>query len=358
MKHNKATDEFEDVKEVPGLFTVRTTYKISDTKASLDYCGPPIPSEVWSQILSFFHWTNSEHHSESQVRWYVNTKERTWRAWAYPQEERTSMSARELGDTDEFKEQRAQFNDDWVYYGTVHHHCGGSAFQSGVDENNEKGQDGLHITVGNMDKDHHTIHCRLYNAGMKYENLNMSMFWNIGEELKRILPVDLWDRVARHQMCIACRGEFPEQWRKNVIPAPKIVVPRDYEPFRGAGFSPATPGQVEGAGKKGKGKAKEELNGWERALVALKHILKDRSILQFQDEDVIKQIEELCDDQLSRVIIDECVQNSISISLLGNRVKALLSNKSRTKAIPEHAGDMLGELTDEEAADLLWGPNW
>ncbi len=33
---------------------------------------------------------------------------------------------------------------------SAHHHCSASAFQSGTDEENERGQDGLHITVGRM----------------------------------------------------------------------------------------------------------------------------------------------------------------------------------------------------------------
>jgi len=109
---------------------------------------------MWHQVMSFFRWTNKVMDSESQVRLYVNTKLGRWGAWAFPQEARTGMSAREIA-TPETPEQaverfalwESQPSSDWVYFCTVHHHCSASAFQSHTDEENEKGQDGLHITV-------------------------------------------------------------------------------------------------------------------------------------------------------------------------------------------------------------------
>lgn len=356
MKYNAHAKEIEELKEVPGLIKLKKTYKISGVDSNLDYTGPFMPQEMWHQILSFFKWTNSEHHSESQVRWYISVKDQTWRAWAYPQEERTGMSARELGDTPEFKEQRAQFNDDWVYYGTVHHHCNGGAFQSGTDKYNEENQDGLHITVGNMDQPRHTIHARLYHGDTLYEP-NMSAFWNIGDEIAKIVPSDLWDKVARYQMCATASVEFPEQWKKNVIPAPKaIVVPRDNEyPFRTGFVTPGPLPDVVGNGKKGKGKDKEA-NAWDRALVALRNILKDRCILSFSDGDIVREIVTLYDDPICQTIINECVDRNVSINLLRNRVMAIQSETARTKAIPEKTGDgLLGGLTEEEANDLLCG---
>jgi len=349
MKYIKYQDTIEDVKEVPGLFRVKNTYKISEAKASLEYLGPFITQDMWRQILSFFAWTNREHHSESQVRWYINMKEARWAAWAYPQKERTGMSAQELGDTPEFKEQRAQFNDDWEYFGTVHHHCNGGAFQSGVDETNEKGQDGLHVTVGHLDKEHHSIHCRVYQSEVKFEQtLDMSTFWDIGKDLMRMIPADLWDKVARYQMGVASNVPFPEAWKNNVIPEPKVItVPRDNEPFRGPfGYGCGT--MVETGKKKGK---QQPNNSWERAMVALKNILQDRTIMAFQDEDLIQEIGRLAADPLCRSIVDECVENQISLSLLNNRVSAVLAmSQKKAAALPEKSG----MLTDEEAMDLMW----
>jgi hypothetical protein len=37
-------------------------------------------------------------------------------------------------------------------FGTVHHHCSSSAFQSGTDHSDELSREGLHFTIGNLDK--------------------------------------------------------------------------------------------------------------------------------------------------------------------------------------------------------------
>jgi hypothetical protein len=92
---------------------------------------------MWHQVLSFFRWTHKEMNSESQVRLYVNPKLGRWGAWAFPQVARTGMSAREMPtpETPEKAQERfaswqSEPSDDWLYFGTVHHHCSASAFQA------------------------------------------------------------------------------------------------------------------------------------------------------------------------------------------------------------------------------------
>ena len=44
------------------------------------------------------------------------------------------------------------FDNGFEIAGTIHSHCDFSAFHSGVDDNDEQNKDGLHITIGNVDK--------------------------------------------------------------------------------------------------------------------------------------------------------------------------------------------------------------
>ena len=212
-------------KHLDGLFTCMLEHQVVDTKTNFKWEGPKIPPEEWDQVLAFFQWTYDTYHSESQVRAYVNIKEKTWRFWAYPQEAQTGMSARELGDLPEFKEQRAQFGDDWIYFGTVHHHCNMGAFQSSTDEENEINQDGLHITVGNMGGDRYTVHDRFYlNKNLITHDL--SWFWDIGDPLGDVpkwaatyLPGNIKDMLARGQQLVKVDKAvtFPEIWKTNII---------------------------------------------------------------------------------------------------------------------------------------------
>jgi hypothetical protein len=224
MKLTKlAASELTDEKDVPGLLSCRIDYEVKSGKGRLEYTGPKFSPEMWHQVMSFFRWTDKEMDSESQVRLYVNTKFGRWGAWAFPQEARTGMSAREIT-TQETPEQAVERfaswgsepSSDWLYFCTVHHHCSASAFQSGTDEENERGQDGLHITVGHMDSDRHDIHARFYLAGNCFEP-DMSLFWEVEQELAEQVPASMLDSLARFQMCGKVVVDFPDAWRKNVI---------------------------------------------------------------------------------------------------------------------------------------------
>jgi hypothetical protein len=161
--------------------------------------------------------------SESQVRLYVNTRLGCWGAWAFPQEARTGMSAREIA-TPETPEQAVERfaawdsepSADWRYFCTAHHHCSASAFQSGTDEANERNQDGLHLTVGRMDAERHDLHARFYLAGNCFEP-DLSLFWPVPPELAEQVPPNLLDALARFQMGAKVVVDFPDAWRKNVI---------------------------------------------------------------------------------------------------------------------------------------------
>jgi len=132
-------------KAVAGLLSCRIDYEIKSGKGQIDYTGPKFSAQMWHEVLSFFRWTHKEMDSESQVRLYVNTRLNRWGAWAFPQEARTGMSAREIATPETPEQAMARFaswdsepSSDWLYFATVHHHCGASAFQSGTDEANER----------------------------------------------------------------------------------------------------------------------------------------------------------------------------------------------------------------------------
>jgi len=185
-------------------------------------------------VLSFFRWTHKEHQSECQVRLYVNVKLGRWAAWAFPQAARTGMTARELPvqETPEKAKERfaswqSEPSDDWLYFGTVHHHCSSSAFQSGTDEQNEWNQDGLHITVGRMDQERHDLHARFYLGGNCYEP-DLSLFWAIDPELAEQVPAVMHHQLSAYQMGAKVTVDFPDAWRHHLVesaPEPRSLVP-------------------------------------------------------------------------------------------------------------------------------------
>lgn len=228
------TKKLKQVKEFNGLLSCILTHDIEKTTAQYEWTGPKIDLEEWQKMLAFFRWTNGETHSESQVRMFVNHRTRAWKIWAFPQKRGTGMTAQEIDNADA-RTQRAQFSDadGWLYYGTVHHHCTSSAFQSGTDQSNEHNQDGLHITIGHLDKPQYDIDCRLYQSGYKLVDFDINQFWDVGNPLEGVsplvvsmLPPDYKKRFVKLQMGTPPPEdqEFPEIWRTNLIrePAPMV----------------------------------------------------------------------------------------------------------------------------------------
>ena len=215
--------KLSEVKTVPGLLSCRVDYEVKTAQGRLDYTGPKIAPELWHQVLSFFRWTHQTMQSESQVRLYVNQPLGRWGAWAFPQAARTGMTARELPTQETPEQARARFaawqsepSDDWRYFGTVHHHCSASAFQSSTDEANERNQDGLHLTVGRMDAEHHDVHARFYLGGNAYEP-DLSRFWAVDPGLVALVPPEVLPDIARFQMGAKVTVDFPEAWRANLV---------------------------------------------------------------------------------------------------------------------------------------------
>jgi hypothetical protein len=285
-------------REVAGLLSCSLEYEVKSGKGRLNYTGPKFSPDMWHQVLSFFRWTHQEMDSESQLRLYVNTKVGRWGAWAFPQEARTGLSAKEIAVQESPDKARERFaswdaepSDDWVYFCTVHHHCSASAFQSGTDEDNERNQDGLHITVGRIDSDRHDLHARFYLDGNCFDP-DMSLFWPLAPELVEKLPASVLDELARFQMCEKVTVAFPDAWRANVIEA------------------------------KPEGKARrQELHGlwatefdrrdWERLQEAITDMDRGCRLSGFSDEQLIAALQTMTGNSVENVVMQACLDHGV-----------------------------------------------
>jgi hypothetical protein len=81
--------------------------------------------------------------------YYDENKKQPWSFWVPPQIT-SGMTVKSDPEHINFQVQRAQHPD--IMFGTVHHHCSTSAFQSGTDEADETNREGFHFTIGNLNK--------------------------------------------------------------------------------------------------------------------------------------------------------------------------------------------------------------
>lgn len=126
-----------------------------------------IPFDLWDELIQWCELTQQTHKSEALAFLMYNEETDTWSIW-YPPQVTNGMTVKSDSDCDEYKEQRKKYGD-MLQMGTLHHHCTGSAFASGVDKNDEIDRDGLHFTIGKLDEDEYDIHFRLCAYGVCHD---------------------------------------------------------------------------------------------------------------------------------------------------------------------------------------------
>ena len=125
--------------------------------------GPLIPFDMWHNILSWCYTSWDHFRSETMCFLYFNETDKVW-VWGILPQKTKGMTVSADPSHPRQAEIRKQLPD--LQFGTVHHHCTSGAFASGTDQDDEKDREGLHFTIGNMDKDILSLHCRLTLGGV------------------------------------------------------------------------------------------------------------------------------------------------------------------------------------------------
>lgn len=182
--------------------------------------GPKISLEEWARILAFFEWSNKTYHGEAQVRLFANFGTGRIVAWAFPQFSE-GMTTRENENDPAWQSNadRVSTADGYRYCGTVHHHCGMGAFQSGVDKSDETTQNGLHITVGKIGCDTYDIHARVCLNGNQ-QQANLAEWFEKPADFEQLPAMFrcFEDSMFRALLLMppALDTPFPIEWRMNV----------------------------------------------------------------------------------------------------------------------------------------------
>lgn len=110
---------------------------------------PKLPGRIIGQALTFFRKVFETYRSEAYVTLLHSAKLGQYRLWCPKQ--KVSMSSVDYDRTDQPSFEDRQMND-WQMCGTIHSHCDFSAYHSGKDESDEATFDGIHITLGHVNK--------------------------------------------------------------------------------------------------------------------------------------------------------------------------------------------------------------
>jgi hypothetical protein len=202
-----------------GLYSAGNVVEIPQRETIFEWKGAKLNLRQFKQVVCFFEDGYKKTDSENLIFLYYNIDTHEWLLWAPPQT-CNGMTVKANSDSKEFKEQRSTLiPKEFVQLGTIHHHCGGSAFASGTDKSDEEDRDGIHITLGAIGKDEPLdIHCRASFRGQNFET-SFSDWFEIEEELLVGVPDSIYEQVwlecfkrVREE---ADDADYPEIWLEN-----------------------------------------------------------------------------------------------------------------------------------------------
>jgi len=99
----------------------------------------PIPATMFAKVIDFFGQVYDKYRGECIVLLFYN--EETQKYKIIPPQQKVSAGSLEYN--------RSMTIEGYTMIGDIHSHGSMSAFHSGVDDDDEKSFDGLHITIGN-----------------------------------------------------------------------------------------------------------------------------------------------------------------------------------------------------------------
>lgn len=192
---------------------------IPEQNPFIEWKGEKMPHALWQSILAFFNWTyidTKPSSDEALVRIYYNEESKSWLAWAPPQRG-FGMTVRTVDDHANWAQE--QEFDGYALVGTGHHHCSSKAFQSGTDHSDEKLCNGLHFTIGDLDKQFVSTHARaVFNGNM--QEVELDGWIDLADKYKVLnLPWELMDRAYDYSLQTKPPIEtpFPQMWKDNYL---------------------------------------------------------------------------------------------------------------------------------------------
>ena len=164
-----------------------------------------IPATKFQQIINFFKEVYKEYFAEAIVLIFYNQETKKYRIIC-PKQEVSGAGADYT---------KGMIIEGYDMIGTVHSHAAMSAFHSGIDDDDEKSFDGLHITLGNMKDDYISISASIVANGYRVivspnEYINkLVMTVDIDEEVKvPYAKTWKWDHDKKKMVQLETTGKY------------------------------------------------------------------------------------------------------------------------------------------------------
>ncbi len=163
--------------------------------------APNIPADICAQVVDFFRRIYENHKTEAEVILLLNYETNEWAVYVPPQ--KTSHSSVESAF------EPSDIPDKFLIVGSMHSHCNFSAFHSGTDVEDAQDMDGVHLTIGFVDKETPEVVAMVMLNGVRFDYKP--------EEVADFSNLDA--------------AKAPEEWDEKVIPTATLVskhMPKGY----------------------------------------------------------------------------------------------------------------------------------
>ena len=175
----------------------------------IKWTGKKISLGEIQKVMSFFVWQFKTYKTESQLRILRDSKG-NFIFVPFHQYIETGLQSNEIKDSKENIELTEKYlKEGFHFFGSIHHHCSSSAFQSSTDYNDEIKINGFHFTIGNLDNDIFSLHGRFVFRGVCYKINLLEIFENLDFLNTENIAVDI----------------FPFRWMETLKEKPVIVTP-------------------------------------------------------------------------------------------------------------------------------------
>ncbi|MDP3985373.1 MAG: hypothetical protein Q8P82_01295 [bacterium] len=147
---------------------------LAEVPQMAEYFLPSIPPHIAAQIIGFFRQVFVKHRSEALMYIAYNSETGVFRLHV-PKQTATGGRCRT-------EEVPMDSQDGFMWIGTVHSHASMSAFHSGIDKHEEETFDGIHTTVGYLDRKRVDIISTLSVSGQRFPQAVERIFAGVRKE--------------------------------------------------------------------------------------------------------------------------------------------------------------------------------
>jgi len=209
---------YKDLKTVKSLTKVDSISFLKELKGFAELKIPLIPKEIITTSVGYFRYIYQQCNSEGGL--ILNF---------YPETERYELhcpSQKVSPGSVDWNNEKEPIPQDAIRIGSIHSHGSGMAFHSSTDKEDEKNFDGLHITIGHMNNNVHSIVVSIAVNGNRFKlnEKQISEYIDID-----VIPIENNPESKKWESCVSTSKYIDSDERKFTLESSDCIFPNEWK---------------------------------------------------------------------------------------------------------------------------------